>query len=261
MFRNRGQRDFPAEGRDLESDCAAGSGFEMRRLEQFAIDDLDAQAISGRTVQTIPGPGNGRVLNCRAGRDLGRKHAITLVVAQHTNARQEGLLDAQVFRARHGCLGRHAVEPPSPLVRQGDGVRLAEQMPGQRHVPLKPDTGAAVTGGESDNDAGILPSAQQQMGGDRTFTQKAVEIDAIIDGERQPLRGFSAARRGERCRHRDGGHHQHGCAQQGRIHEGISSKKISSEDEGRRRTTSTPSCISLSPASTMAVPASWNLSR
>ena len=207
------------------------------------------------------------MFNSRVDRDLGGKFARALIVAQHAHARQECLLDVQCLHPRHPHLGGQSVQRAPARVLGGDGLRPPEQIPSHRsRAPLEPNAGTAVAGGKRDDDAGIGPAAQQEVGGDWAVAQKAVEIQAVVDVERQPLRRSDAGSgRGKGCRRgavggqRDGGDDENECAKSRRVHgESISSKKMSSEDSGSRKATSTPSCIRACPLRRMAFPPSWN---
>jgi hypothetical protein len=69
-------------------------------------------------------------------------------------------------------------------VARGDGSRCRTSVHDTACGPLEPQTHAAVAGGKCNQDARLVPGAQQQVRGHRTRAQEAVDVVAFVDAKR-----------------------------------------------------------------------------
>src|SRR5258708_21789337 len=104
--RSKGQ--FTAQRGNLQSNLAVASGRHVIGT-QGPVGDLNAESISGRTVEPIARPSYGRVLRRRAGGDFGGKRAPGLVIPHYPQTRQRRLLSTPVRRSVRDRLRRHSV--------------------------------------------------------------------------------------------------------------------------------------------------------
>src|ERR1700719_4704620 len=85
LAEKRRQWRFTTHRGDLQPDLAIASSLQMIG-PQRPLSDLYAEAISGRTVEAITRPGDGRALNHRFRGDFGGKHTPRLIIPQNADA-------------------------------------------------------------------------------------------------------------------------------------------------------------------------------